>query len=159
MSQHIMLRFPNVCSSISIPASVTEIGFGAFNGAKFTNVLNLPNVKKVGALAFGNSKFAAVVLTNAELEIVSGKADTSGNECDNSVFSGNKAVFYTSVPSVMDKLYGNDRTNNVGIIACTNGGSFASEQCLMDLRLLYRRKTATFLLVGSVIQASPKRRD
>ena len=78
-------------SSISIPASVTEIGFGAFNGAKFTNVLNLPNVKKVGALAFGNSKFAAVVLTNAELEIVSGKADTSGNECDNSVFSGNKA--------------------------------------------------------------------
>jgi hypothetical protein len=127
-------------SSISIPASVTEIGFGAFNGAKFTNVLNLPNVKKVGALAFGNSKFAAVVLTNAELEIVSGKADTSGNECDNSVFSGNKAVFYTSVPSVMDKLYGNDRTNNVGIIACTNGGSFASETVFNGFTLAVPQK-------------------
>ena len=114
-------------SSISIPASVTEIGFGAFDGAKFTNVLNLPNVKKVGAFAFSNSKFAAVVLTNAELEIVSGKADTSGNEYDDSVFSGNEAVFYTSVPSVMDKLYCDDRKNNIGIIACTNGGSFASD--------------------------------
>ncbi len=114
-------------SSISIPASVTEIGFGAFDGAKFTNVLNLPNVKKVGAFAFSNSKFAAVVLTNAELEIVSGKVDTSGNEYDDSVFSGNEAVFYTSVPSVMDKLYCDDRKNNIGIIACTNGGSFASD--------------------------------
>ena len=114
-------------SSISIPASVTEIGFGAFDGAKFTNVLNLPNVKKVGASAFSNSKFAAVVLTNAELEIVSGKVDTSGNEYDDSVFSGNEAVFYTSVPSVMDKLYCDNRKNNIGIIACTNGGSFASD--------------------------------
>lgn len=114
-------------SSISIPASVTEIGFGAFDGAKFTNVLNLPNVKKVGAFAFSNSKFAAVVLTNAELEIVSGKVDTSGNEYDDSVFSGNEAVFYTFVPSVMDKLYCDDRKNNIGIIACTNGGSFASD--------------------------------
>ena len=114
-------------SSISIPASVTEIGFGAFDGAKFTNVLNLPNVKKVGAFAFSNSKFAAVVLTNAELEIVSGKVDTSGNEYDDSVFSGNEAVFYTSVPSVMDKLYCDDRKNNIGIIACTNGGSFTPD--------------------------------
>lgn len=114
-------------SSISIPASVTEIGFGAFEGAKFTNVLNLPNVKKVGAFAFSNSKFAAVVLTNAELEIVSGKVDTSGNEYDDSVFSGNEAVFYTSVPSVMDKLYCDDRKNNIGIIACTNGGSFTPD--------------------------------
>lgn len=114
-------------SSISIPASVTEIGFGAFEGAKFTNVLNLPNVKKVGAFAFSNSKFAAVVLTNAELEIVSGKVDTSGNEYDDSVFSGNEAVFYTSVPSVMDKLYCDDRKDNIGIIACTNGGSFTPD--------------------------------
>ena len=114
-------------SSISIPASVTEIGFGAFEGAKFTNVLNLPNVKKVGAFAFSNSKFAAVVLTNAELEIVSGKVDTSGNEYDDSVFSGDEAVFYTSVPSVMDKLYCDDRKNNIGIIACTNGGSFTPD--------------------------------
>lgn len=114
-------------SSISIPASVTEIGFGAFNGAKFTNVLNLPNVKKVGAFAFSNSKFAAVVLTNAELAIVRGKVDNSENEYDDSVFSGNEAVFYTSVPSVMDKLYCDNRKNNIGIIACTNGGSFASD--------------------------------
>ena len=114
-------------SSISIPASVTEIGFGAFNGAKFTNVLNLPNVKKVGACAFSNSKFAAIVLTNAELEIVSGKEENGNDEYDDSVFSNNKAVFYTSVPSVMDKLYDNNRENNFGIIACTNGGSFASE--------------------------------
>ena len=114
-------------SSISIPASVTEIGFGAFEGAKFTNVLNLPNVKKVGAFAFSNSKFAAVVLTNVELAIVSGKVDTSGNEYDDSVFSGNEAVFYTSVPSVMDKLYCDDRKNNIGIIACTNGGSFTPD--------------------------------
>ncbi|MDO4390365.1 MAG: leucine-rich repeat protein [Clostridia bacterium] len=114
-------------SSISIPASVTEIGFGAFNGAKFTNVLNLPNVKKVGACAFSNSKFAAVVLTNAELEIVSGKEENAGKEYDDSVFSGNEAVFYTSVSSVMDKLYDNYRGNNIGIIACTNGGAFASE--------------------------------
>ena len=114
-------------SSISIPASVTEIGFGAFNGAKFTNVLNLPNVKKVGACAFSNSKFAAVVLTNAELKIVSGKEEDAGKEYDDSVFSSNKAVFYTSVPSVMDMLYDNNRMNNIGIIACTNGGSFASE--------------------------------
>lgn len=114
-------------SSISIPASVTEIGFGAFEGAKFTNVLNLPNVKKVGAFAFSNSKFAAVVLTNAELAIVSGKVDNSGNEYDDSVFSGNKAVFYTSVPRVMDNLYCDDRMNNIGIIACTNGGSFTPD--------------------------------
>ena len=127
-------------SSISIPASVTEIGFGAFEGAKFTNVLNLPNVKKVGAFAFSNSKFAAVVLTNAELEIVSGKVDTSGNEYDNSVFSGNKAVFYTSVPSVMDKLYCDDRMNNIGIIACTNGGSFASEAVFNGFTLAVPQK-------------------
>ena len=114
-------------SSISIPASVTDIGFGAFNGAKFTNVLNLPNVKKVGAFAFSNSKFAAVVLTNAELEIVSGKEADKGKEYDNSVFSSNEAVFYTSVSSVMDKLYDNNRENNVGIIACTNGGSFTPD--------------------------------
>lgn len=127
-------------SNISIPASVTEIGFGAFEGAKFTNVLNLPNVKKVGAFAFSNSKFAAVVLTNAELEIVSGKADTSGNEYDNGVFSGNKAVFYTSVPSVMDKLYCDDRMNNIGIIACTNGGSFASEAVFNGFTLAVPQK-------------------
>lgn len=114
-------------SSISIPASVTEIGFGAFEGAKFTNVLNLPNVEKVGAFAFNKSKFAAVVLTNAELAIVSGKEEDHGNECDDSVFSGNKAVFYTSVPSVMDKLYNENRENNIGIIACTNGGSFTPD--------------------------------
>ena len=114
-------------SSISIPASVTEIGFGAFEGAKFTNVLNLPNVKKVGAFAFNKSKFAAVVLTNAELAIVSGKEEDHGNECDDSVFSGNEAVFYTSVPSVMDKLYNENRENNIGIIACTNGGSFTPD--------------------------------
>ena len=114
-------------SSISIPASVTEIGFGAFEGAKFTNVLNLPNVKKVGAFAFSNSKFAAVVLTNAELAIVSGKEEDHGNECDDSVFSGNEAVFYTSVPSVMDKLYNENREGNIGIIACTNGGSFTPD--------------------------------
>ena len=127
-------------SSISIPASVTEIGFGAFDGAKFTNVLNLPNVKKVGAFAFSNSKFAAVVLTNAELEIVSGKVDTSGNEYDNGVFSGNEAVFYTSVPSVMDKLYCDDRKNNIGIIACTNGGSFASEAVFNEFTLAVPQK-------------------
>lgn len=114
-------------SSISIPASVTEIGFGAFEGAKFTNVLNLPNVKKVGAFAFNKSKFAAVVLTNVELAIVSGKEEDHGNECDDSVFSGNKAVFYTSVPRVMDKLYNENRENNIGIIACTNGGSFTPD--------------------------------
>lgn len=114
-------------SSISIPASVTEIGFGAFEGAKFTNVLNLPNVEKVGAFAFNKSKFAAVVLTNAELAIVSGKEEDHGNECDDSVFSGNEAVFYTSVPSVMDKLYNENRKNNIGIIACTNGGSFTPD--------------------------------
>ena len=114
-------------SSISIPASVTEIGFGAFEGAKFTNVLNLPNVEKVGAFAFNKSKFAAVVLTNAELAIVSGKEEDHGNECDDSVFSGNKAVFYTSVPRVMDKLYNENRENNIGIIACTNGGSFTPD--------------------------------
>ena len=127
-------------SSISIPASVTEIGFGAFNGANFTNVLNLPNVKKVGAFAFSNSKFAAVVLTNAELAIVSGKEDTHGNECDDSVFSGNEAVFYTSVPSVMDKLYNNNRENNIGIIACTNGGSFASEAVFYGFTLAVPQK-------------------
>ena len=127
-------------SSISIPASVTEIGFGAFNGAKFTNVLNLPNVKKVGAFAFSNSKFAAVVLTNAELAIVSGKEDIHGNECDDSVFSGNEAVFYTSVPSVMDKLYCGNRMNNIGIIACTNGGSFASEAVFNGFTLAVPQK-------------------
>ena len=127
-------------SSISIPASVTEIGYGAFEGAKFTNVLNLPNVKKVGAFAFSNSKFAAVVLTNAELEIVSGKADNSGNEHDNGVFSGNKAVFYTSVPSVMDKLYCDNRKDNIGIIACTNGGSFASEAVFNGFTLAVPQK-------------------
>lgn len=114
-------------SSISIPASVTEIGFGAFEGAKFTNVLNLPNVEKVGAFAFNKSKFVAVVLTNAELAIVSGKEEDHGNECDDSVFSGNEAVFYTSVPSVMDKLYNENQENNIGIIACTNGGSFTPD--------------------------------
>lgn len=114
-------------SSISIPESVTEIGFGAFSGAKFTNALNLPNVEKVGAFAFNKSKFAAVVLTNANLAITTGKEENHGNEIDNSVFSGNKAVFYTSVPSVMNKLYDNNRESNVGIIACTNGGSFTPD--------------------------------
>lgn len=114
-------------SSISIPASVTEIGFGAFSGAKFTNALNLPNVEKVGAFAFSNSKFAAVVLTNANLAITTGKEENSGNEIDNSVFSNNSAVFYTSVPDVMDKLYDGNRKNNIGIIACTNGGSFTPD--------------------------------
>ena len=113
-------------SSISIPESVTEIGFGAFSGAKFTNVLNLPNVKKVGARAFNMSKFAAVVLTNANLEIIAGIEDTSGGEIKNGVFSAIEAVFYTSVPGVMDSLYDENRMNNKGIIACTNGGSFAS---------------------------------
>ena len=127
-------------SSISIPASVTEIGFGAFQGAKFTNVLNLPNVKKVGAFAFSNSKFAAVVLTNAELAIVSGKVDTSGKEYENCVFSRTGAVFYTSVPSVMDKLYDNNRENNFGIIACTNGGSFASEAVFRGFTLAVPQK-------------------
>ena len=127
-------------SSISIPASVTEIGFGAFNGAKFTNVLNLPNVKKVGACAFSNSKFAAIVLTNAELEIVSGKEENGDDEYDDSVFSNNKAVFYTSVPSVMDKLYDNNRMNNIGIIACTNGGSFASEAVFNEFTLAVPQK-------------------
>ena len=127
-------------SSISIPASVTEIGCGAFSNAKFTNVLNLPNVKKVGAFAFNNSKFAAVVLTNAELEIVSGKEEDAGKEYDDSVFSGNKAVFYTSVPSVMDKLYDNHRNNNIGIIACTNGGSFASEAVFNGFTLAVPQK-------------------
>ena len=127
-------------SSISIPASVTDIGFGAFNGAKFTNVLNLPNVKKVGAFAFSNSKFAAVVLTNAELEIVSGKEEVNGKEYDNSVFSSNEAVFYTSVSSVMDKLYDNNRMNNIGIIACTNGGSFASEAVFNEFTLAVPQK-------------------
>ena len=114
-------------SSISIPASVTEIGFGAFEGAKFTNVLNLPNVKKVGAFAFNKSKFAAVVLTNANLAIIAGKVENSGEEIDNSVFSNNRAVFYTSVPDVMDKLYDGNKQGNIGIIACTNGGSFTPD--------------------------------
>ena len=116
-------------SSISIPASVTEIGFGAFEGAKFTNVLNLPNVEKVGAFAFNKSKFAAVVLTNANLAIIAGKVENSGEEIDNSVFSNNRAVFYTSVPDVdvMDKLYDGNKQNNIGIIACTKGGSFTPD--------------------------------
>ena len=127
-------------SSISIPESVTEIGFGAFNGAKFTNVLNLPNVEKVGACAFSNSKFAAVVLTNANLAITTGKEENHGNEIDNSVFSGNEAVFYTSVSSVMDKLYDNNRMNNVGIIACTDGGSFASDAVFHGFTLAVPQK-------------------
>ena len=113
-------------SSISIPESVTEIGFGAFSGAKFTNALNLPNVEKVGAVAFNNSNFAAVALTNASLEIIAGKND-SGSEIENGVFCHVRAVLYTSVPSVMDRLYDENRKNNIGIIACTNGGSFASD--------------------------------
>ena len=113
-------------SSISIPESVTEIGFGAFSGAKFTNALNLPNVEKVGAFAFNNSNFAAVALTNASLEIIAGNND-SGSEIENGVFCHVRAVFYTSVPSVMDRLYDGNRENNIGIIACTNGGSFTPD--------------------------------
>ena len=115
-------------ASILIPESVTEIGFGAFRGAQFTNVLNLPNVEKVGAYAFSKSKFVAVVLTNANLEVIAGQGEDSGQGItDNSVFSKNKGVFYTSVPSVMDKLYDGNRQNNIGIIACTKGGSFTPD--------------------------------
>lgn len=114
-------------SSISIPESVTEIGFRAFSNAKFTNMLNLPNVEKVGACAFSNSRFAAVVLTNANLAITAGKEENNGKEIDNSVFSNNRAVFYTSVPDVMDKLYDGNKQNNIGIIACTKGGSFTPD--------------------------------
>ena len=127
-------------SSILVPESVTEIGFGAFSGAKFTNVLNLPNVEKVGAYAFDQSKFAAVVLTNVNLAIIAGKVENNGKEIDNSVFSNNKAVFYTSVPGVMDKLYDGNRMNNIGIIACTNGGSFTPDTMFTGFTLAVPQK-------------------
>ena len=75
---------------------------------------------------YNNSNFAAVALTNASLEIIAGNND-SGSEIENGVFCHVRAVFYTSVPSVMNRLYDGNRENNIGIIACTNGGSFASD--------------------------------
>ena len=128
-------------STIEIPESVTEIGYNAFCEAKFTNVLNLPNVTKVGAYAFSDSKFAAVVLTNAGLEITTGKEESSGNEKDNGVFSNvENAVFYTSVPEVMNKLYDGNRYNNKGIIACTNGGTFSSDTEFSGYKLAVPQK-------------------
>ena len=109
---------------LSLPASVTTIGYNAFTNAKFTNVIDLPNVTKVGAYAFDGAKFAAVVLTNSALTITPGKEESNGNEKTNGVFANTTAVFYTSVPAIMDNLFDSNRMNNTGIIACTNGGSF-----------------------------------
>lgn len=109
---------------LSLPASVTTIGYNAFANAKFTNAIDLPNVTKVGACAFSGAKFAAVVLTNSALTITPGKEESNGNEETNGVFANTAAVFYTSVPAVMDNLFDANRMNNTGIIACTNGGSF-----------------------------------
>ena len=111
-------------AAISIPASVTTIGYGAFANTKFTNTIDLPNVTKVGAYAFNGAKFASVVLTNNALSIIPGKEEGSGKEMTNAVFANTTAVFYTSVPAVMDNLFDNNRMNKTGIIACTNGGSF-----------------------------------
>ena len=106
-------------AAIEIPASVTEIGFGAFTGSSFTNVLVLPNVTRVGAQAFSGSKFAAVVMTNQDLEVVAGKVDESGDERTNGVFSNVKAVFFASNEHVLDSLYDSNRMNNIGVVACT----------------------------------------
>lgn len=122
-------------ATIEIPASVTEIGYGAFNGSNFTNVLILPNVTKVGAAAFSGSKFEAVVMLNPELEVIPGKIDESGQEQANGVFSNIKAVFFASSDTVLNSLYDSNRKNNIGVIACTEGGIFAEDTVFKEFTL------------------------
>lgn len=59
----------------------------------------------------------------------------------------------------MDKLYNENRENNIGIIACTNGGSFTPDTKFGGFTLAVPQRMAIFLMAGTAIQDSPKQRD